>query len=238
MHQPRATEVRGRLAFAAIWLVGISSPSMAQIPSPGAPGPYAVDLRVSTSAIPSDAAFLPPVPSGTRVPTRGAGGEAGVHVYLFRLGPSRIGLGVAALRVRGGASPGATSSTSGGTVAAQTPDVDAALTVVAPQLSFNFGTSDGWSYLSAGVGRARATAVTSPVQAVPGGSAGTPGASANSGWISSTNVGGGARWFLRRHLAVTFDVRVHVIGRGASRADRPSTPRTTVTAASVGISVR
>jgi hypothetical protein len=195
-----------------------------------------VDLRVATSAIPSDATFLPPVPSATRVPTRGAGVEGGVHVYLFGLGPSRVGLGVSGLRVRGGAAPGATSSGSGST-AVRTPEVDTALTVLTSQLSFNFGTGDGWSYLSAGVGRARVTAVTSPIPDATTGSV-VPGASTNTGLLPSTNVGGGARWFLGGHLAVSFDVRVHLIRPGAAKGSRTATPGATVTAASVGISVR
>jgi hypothetical protein len=232
--------VRARFAaLAAVCLAGITSEAGAQIVSPGPPGPYVIDLRGATSAIPSGEAFVPPVPSGTRLPTRGAGVEAGAHVYLFRLGPSRVGLGAAVLRVRGGASPQTASSASGGSAVSPTPDVDAALTVLASHVSFNFGTGDGWSYLSAGAGRARVTAVASPVQGSNGtGSTGAGGGSANSGSLSSANIGGGARWFLGRHFGISFDVRMHLIGAGASDGERPATPRANVTAATVGISVR
>ena len=65
-------------------------------------------------------------------------------------------------------------------------DANATMNVVAPQLSFNFGTSDGWSYLSVGAGTARVNAEAT-------------------GSSSAINAGGGARWFMKRHLAVGFD---------------------------------
>jgi hypothetical protein len=116
--------------------------------------------------------------------------------------------------------------------------VDAALTVIAPQLSFNFGSSAGWSYLSAGVGRARVTSVTSAFGGAASGSGVTPAGEATSGMLPSLNFGAGARWFAKSRLGVSFDVRFHKMSAGTAGDARPATPRTTVMAASVGISVR
>jgi hypothetical protein len=224
-----------------MWVFLLATPAAAQIAAPAPPGPYVVDLRGATSAIPVDAGFYPPVPVGTSVPSRGFGVDVGAHVYLFHVGPARLGVGASLLRVRGAVSPvprpsGSTSSSLTG--AATTPEVDAAVTAVAPQLSFNFGSAAGWSYLSAGVGRARVTSVTSAFAGTAAESGVTGAENANSGMLSSLNFGGGARWFPKTRLGVSFDLRVHRISRGTADPSRPATPRTTVVAASVGISVR
>ena len=226
---------RVRRAWAAAWTLALgvllATPAAAQLPVSGPPGPYIVDVRGVTGGLPSDAAFFPPVPVGGVVPSRGAGIDVGGHVYLFRLGAARVGLGANLLWVRHKTAP-ATPDGPTGTITSSTrtiPDVVATLTTVAPQVSFNFGSSDGWSYLSAGVGVAE-------VKSTASGTA-TP-VSRESGWLSSINAGGGARWFWNRHLAITFDVRLHVV----SAKDRPipaeSTPRTMLVAASAGFSLR
>lgn len=146
------------------------------------PGPWVVDLRGATSGLPSDTGFYPPLATETLVPSRAFGFDAGAHVYLFTLGPARIGLGASYLRVRG-----------------TTPGVTATFSTVAPQVSFNFGSTNGWSYLSAGYGRALVdTTVNDPTGSVR-----------DSGSLGAVNFGGGARWFIRAHLGVGFDVRWH-----------------------------
>lgn len=228
-------------ALCILWLgVFSGTPAAAQIVAPGPPGPYVIDVRGALSAIPQDAGFFPPVPTGTIIPARGFGVDAGAHVYLVQLGPTRLGIGASALRVRGTASP--TAQASGSTSAtpppATTPDVNATLTILGPQLSFNFGSAAGWSYVSAGVGRAKLTAGTS---AFGGGASGTPMTSpqsVDSGTRSSTNVGGGARWFVTAHMAFSFDIRFHFVSASASEGAVAATPRTALAIASVGISLR
>jgi hypothetical protein len=165
--------------------------------TPGKPGPYVIDVRGVTSGIPASPGLYPDLGDQYVVPARGFGFDVGAHVYLFSLGPARLGIGANYIEVRGTAT-----------------DADATLETIAPQLSFNFGTSDGWSYLSVGAGTARVNAV----------------ASASS---SAINAGGGARWFLKRHLAVGFDVRFHMIA-----ADGDTMGKSTQVSASVGLSVK
>jgi hypothetical protein len=226
-------------AAAVLMVLLTATPAAGQVASPAAPGPYVIDLRGATSGLSTNAAFFPASPEGTNVPARGYGGEVGAHVYPLQLGIARLGVGVALMQVRGTASPAAPSSSTSSTSSATTPDVKAVLTVIVPQLSFNFGSAAGWSYLSAGVGRARVTSTTSAFGGTAAvGSSVTPAGDANTGLLQSLNFGGGARWFTKARLGVSFDVRVHMISAGGATDTRPPTPSTTVMAASAGISVR
>lgn len=166
------------------------------------PGPWVLDLRGATSALSNDGAFFPGLPTGTLVPSRGLGFEAGAHVYVATLGPARVGLGASYLLVRGAAD-----------------DVESRFGALAPQVSFNFGTADGWSYLSAGWGRAW---VRTSVD----------GLERDSGGIPAINVGGGARWFVAARAAVGFDVRFHRL------SPTDAAPATLLASVSVGVSVR
>jgi hypothetical protein len=173
--------------------------------NPGPPGPFVVDLRGAMSGLPQTASYYAPFPIGTVVAKRGFGFDIGGHVYPFRLGTTRIGVGVDVMQVRGTASTIATtSSTSTSTSPSTTPataypDVASTVRLVVSQLSINFGTRDGWSYLSIGgdVGQLASSgrgAVTVP---------------RDTHTLSGFNAGGGARWFLGDHLGVGFDVRLH-----------------------------
>jgi hypothetical protein len=189
----------GRLA---VWLglagVLLGSQADAQSLTPGPPGPiFVVDVRGATSGIPASIGLYPTIPDGGSVPSRGFGYDVGGHVYLFNLGASRVGLGVSVIGVRGTAT-----------------DATTTMNLVAPQLSFNFGSSDGWSYLSLGAGTARVRAEVT-------------------GSSSAINAGGGARWFIKRHLGVGFDLRLYKIA-----ADGDTMHDSMIFAVSVGLSVK
>jgi hypothetical protein len=178
-------------------VVLLGSDADAQSLAPGPPGPYVIDVRGVTTGIPAAPGLYPDLDGSFVVPARGFGGDVGAHVYPFGLGPSRVGIGVNFIHVRGSAT-----------------DANTIVQIVAPQISFNFGTSNGWSYLSAGVGPARVEA----------------GATAS---VSAVNAGGGARWFLNQHVAVGFDVRVYRLA-----ADGDVMPSATTLSASVGFSLK
>ncbi len=88
--------------------------------------------------------------------------------------------------------------------------VNTRFSAVSPQISFNFGARDGWSYISGGIGRG--TLTTQRVdEPLPDPESGT----------KTINYGGGARWFAKKHLAVTFDhavLRSEPAGRHANAA--------------------
>jgi hypothetical protein len=205
----------------------ISTAASAQVPSP--PGPYVIDVRGVMAGAPGGTAFYPVVASDTIVPKRGFGLGGGVHLYPFHVGIARLGLGIDAMRMRGTAAtlaaPSETSTTSTSVHAA---DAVMDMTAIAGQVSFNFGSRDGWSYLTAGYGNTRtrgqvSSEVLGPIE---------HSVVVLKRHIPTINYGGGARWFIRERLAVGFDLRFHRI----SAAD--ALPGATVFALSAGVSVR
>lgn len=194
-----------RYVVAVALLIPVSA--LAQEPPPESPGPYVIDLRGAVAGIPNSTAFFPTVPltETAAIPARGFGFDTGLHVYPFSLGVAKVGLGANLTRVRGSLS--------------DPSEVSATVTTLAPQLSFNFGTRSGWSYLSAGYGggEVRSRAEDGP---------------AESGRVGALNIGGGARWFLSPHVAFGFDLRFHRLGAGGT------TPAAKVMAASIGLSLR
>jgi hypothetical protein len=181
---------------------------------PGPPGPYVVDVRGLAIGLPAAGELYPPVAVETAVPARALGMEVGGHVYLLQAGAARLGAGAVVTRAL-----------------ATTSAARATMWLVTPQVSANFGTGDGWSYLSAGVGTGHvSTVVTNPL--VP------DNASDRTRNLLVVNGGGGARWFIMRRMAIGFDVRVYHLAAGRTRGFGSSTPATTVTAISVGLSVR
>jgi len=219
-------------AIVVVIAVLLPAASSAQV---SAPGPYVIDLRGVMSGAPGTSSFYPPVPSAIRVPQRAFGFGAGAHVYAFRIGVARLGFGVDLMRARGTATTDASMIESGtGTDTESTAAAAAAgtfraamtVTTIAPQLSFNFGSHEGWSYLSGGYGISTTRAeVTVPVSFD-----GEPGSRHRQ--TSSLNFGGGARWFLREHFAVGFDVRFHRLLATGTAA------RTQILGLSVGLSAR
>jgi hypothetical protein len=99
---------------------------------------------------------------------------------------------------------------------------------IAPQISFNFGTGHGWSYISGGMGQ-------SMWAIVPQGQDGFP---PDSEPLKTINYGGGARWFMKSHLAFSFDVRFYAINPGTEYIGLPGSPRTTLTVIGAGISLK
>jgi hypothetical protein len=221
-----------RVAAAVLFLTAALTPEAASAQA-SAPGPYVIDIRGAMSGAPGDVSFYPAVPLAVRVPQRAFGLGLGAHVYAWRLGVAHLGFGVDIVRARGSAktspSETATSSTGGTATAAGAGTLTAAMnvTTIAPQLSFNFGARDGWSYLSAGYG----AGATSAEVNIPTSADGT-GAASRQRRTAALNFGGGARWFLREHLAVGFDIRFHRL-----RATN-GLPGTQIVNLSVGVSLR
>ena len=177
-----------------------------------------MDIHGVTSAVPTDSTFYPTLTS-TIVPSRGFGVDIGAHVYLFNLGPARVGLGAGVMTVRATAQAAASTQAES---AQPGQRVTLTLRSIAPQVSLNFGSRDGWSYLSAGLGVGGVTARTE--NASPG--------ERESGRLRTVNYGGGARWFMTPRLAFGIDLRAYQLAAGAG------TPRVSVLAAGAGLSIR
>jgi hypothetical protein len=215
-------------ALALVVVVLTAAPAAAQN-TPGPPGPYVLDVRGTTVALPEGAAFLPPVSITALVPSRAFGVDAGGHLYIANWRQARVGVGASVLVARGTAL-----------------DVNITERIVAPQLSLNWGTANGWSYLSTGVGRGHIESR----RVTPASSTSTSGQSTGSGAASAStidnvtvnvlaiNFGGGARWFISRRVAVGFDIRLHKIGGGTAKPTAAATPGAMLLAASAGLSFR
>ena len=107
------------------------------------------------------------------------------------------------------------------------PTVETRFSTLSPQVSLNFGTRDGWSYVSVGLGRATFTTenVDHPVADAPS-------------KLTSLNYGGGARWFVNDHIAFTFDIRFHRIPDQAPEVGRPGYGERRLVVLSAGISLK
>ena len=219
-------------------LVALSPAPAAAQTAEAPPGPYAIDVRVATGSLPQDASFFPPAPAATPIPSASLGFDIGAHVYVFQLGPARVGLGLNLLRIGGAAAPPRPAASAGTPPARPTlPDVDTRVRMFAPQLSLNFGSSRGWSYLSAGVGQIVASTATSEFAAGSGSTASSiPVRTRETAALQTINVGGGARWFNNEHVAFSFDVRFHKAA-GRTKEGVSTVPVTLVTA-SAGISLK
>lgn len=196
-------------------------------------GWFAVDARGAWVTYPSDptlAEFLD-VPQ-ENLATRGLGLIVGGHVYPVRLGRwVALGFGGELLFSRGSKtlSPDDDENEDG---VAEAPTVKARLSAVSPQFSLNFGGRDGWSYLSGGIGWSR---FSSEVVAETAGASIALGESPRT---STINYGGGARWFMKRHLAFTLDLRFYAIRPQEATTTRPTLKRQRLLTLSAGVSFK
>jgi len=140
---------RAALALVAATVLSANERAFAQ--EPPAPIPrVAVDVQGIIPVFPNDNAQLVASRGLTSVgelPGAGLGGRVGVHLYLFKWKAITVGVGGEVFSARStSAPPDATI----GLVA-----VNERLTSAAGQVSFNFGSAHGWSYLSGGIGRSQ-----------------------------------------------------------------------------------
>ena len=214
----------------ALALVVTCRPASAQDPPPPLPR-VVVDLQGLVPVFPNDAPQLADSRGlyVTELPGAGMGGRVGVHLYLFKVMAVTIGVGGDAILGRSSSTPaaGTVLASDGVTVLTLVP-VDERLTSLGSQLSLNFGSGHGWSYLSGGVGRSRWSVH-------PSGQAET---SADNESLPTLNYGGGARWFAKSHLAFSLDVRIYEIQPGTAIATRPGSPRTRLFVVGAGVSLK
>jgi hypothetical protein len=205
----------------ALILLTAASPAFAQEPPPKI-GPFVVDLHGTVPRFPdsqqlADSRGL----SLAELPGVGLGAQLGVHIYFFKWKAVTFGIGgeVAAARATQTPSEGMTG-------VRQTTET---FRTIAPQLSLNFGTGHGWSYISGGIG-------ASNWSLVPNGQDPQP---QDEERIRTVNYGGGARWFAKKHLAFSFDVRFYQLDPGTPGPPlQVGSPRTTLLIFGAGVSVK
>lgn len=152
-------------------------------------------------------------------PRIGLGFEVGAHAYLYRWRVITVGVGGTVHKSLG--TKGATQAES----QRKAPAIGAKFFAISPQLSLNFGTRDGWSYLSGGLG-------SSALGLYPAGTA------YNTRYTRTLNYGGGARWFTSDHIAFTLDLRFYALTPLPRTKLQPSSPRMTLAVFNVGASFR
>jgi hypothetical protein len=153
------------------------------------------------------------------LPGPGRGGVVGAHIYPVRLGPMAIGVGAEIMLARRSKQPLQLSGEPLG------DELHARAFSMSPQISFNFGHRNGWSFVSGGIG-------TASFETWPG-STEMPDRR-----VRAINYGGGARWFTSPHLAFTADLRFYAMSIGPASAGLEERPRQRLMMLSVGVSVR
>jgi hypothetical protein len=202
--------------------LAIAARAVAQEPPPKI-GPFAFDLQGTVPRFPNDPQLAQSRDlSAQEMPHTGLGLHASANVYVFKWKAVTFGLGgdAAFARAHSAAVPLSATTTS--------RPVTEHFTHIAPVLSFNFGTGDGWSYLSGGIGRSTWFIVPDGQEPL----------NADREHLETINYGGGARWFAKPHLAFSVDVRFYAIYPGTPDGGRPGSPRTTLLIFGGGISVK
>ena len=186
-------------------------------------GPFAADVRAALPRFKDDAQ----VAAGLAVdqgnlPTRGLGLAGGIHWYPLRMGKVTLGLGGEIIVSRG--SKTLEPEVEGGV---EGPTVKTRFSAFSPQLSLNFGSRRGWSYLSGGLGWAGLTSEREDAPFVD-----------DAGRTKTINYGGGARWFAREHLAFALDLRFYRIDAQEAAVERPAYPGMTLMVFSAGVAFK
>jgi hypothetical protein len=210
------------LVLAIASLLVLSAPATAQDPPPKI-GPFVLDLHGTIPRFPHDQQLADSRGLDiNELPGSGIGAHASANVYLLKWGGVTFGLGAEGAVARSHSAGRALSSTRTGRA------VTERFMHIAPDLSLNFGTGDGWSYVSGGMG-------SSVWSIVPDGE---PAGAPDSQRLQTINYGGGARWFAKRHLAFSFDVRFYAVYPGTGELGRPGGPRTTLVFIGGGVSIK
>ncbi len=211
-------------------------------------GRYVIDIRGSTVSLGRNEEL-----AGLRrlradqLPPRGLAVDLGGHFYFFRWRAVTFGVGASMLSSAAHLPP--VEPMPGAPAPSQPPPrqptpgeptpgdeemepliegvpVTSRFTAMSPQISFNFGHRNGWSYLSGGLGTSRLNVYpeqpTTPVQR----------------GSRTLNYGGGARWFLTPNVALSLDLRFFAISPIEQLGEEPGSPRQTLTAANIGVSIR
>jgi len=158
----------------------------------------------------------------TDLPSRGLGFVGGAHFYPFHRKNFAMGIGGELMATRGRKTPEDPI-----TGIATGPTIEQRVVSISPQLSLNFGHQNGWSYLAAGMGPL--TFETFSGDLAP---AEAPAKQA------TLNAGGGARWFVNRHLAFCFDVRFYFTGPTDTTPSHPGRDRQRLLFLSAGLAIK
>jgi hypothetical protein len=157
-----------------------------------------------------------------QLPGRGWGLDVGAHVYPIRGKRFALGVGAEIVRASGSKAPDPEDETAAGD-----PTIETRFSALVPQVSLNFGTSRGWSYIGGGIAFMRRA--TGDVDAEM------------ADWPRLTGIhyGGGARWFMSPHVAFNFDMRFYRIPEQAAEGTEvPFQPKSRMFLITAGLSFK
>ena len=204
---------------AALALLFPATADAQQQPAP--PGPFAIDargalVRLKPSGTTAGAIGVPE----SSLPGLGLGVDLGAHWYVLRSRKITLGVGASVLVSRGRETPTDEEGQPTG------PTIETRFITIAPQVSLNFGTSRGWSYLSGGLGQSvyDTRLAETPVD--------------NARKVRTINYGGGARWFAKPHLAFALDLRFYAVDAQEATASLVATDRATLLVFSLGVAFK
>jgi hypothetical protein len=206
------------VSLAAV-LVCLAAGRSADAQEPPPPiGPFVVDLHGVVPMFPTDPATAASRGLGTdTLPGAGPGLTAGGHFYFAKLLAVTFGIGAEVAVGR--------SHVAG---QAPSPAITDKFIAVAPALSLNFGSGNGWSYLFGGFGESRLSIVADGAQPLP----------VDQEQKQTLVYGGGARWFIRKRVAFSLDVRAYEIALGKPQSGLPASPHTQILVIGAGISIK
>jgi hypothetical protein len=209
-------------------------PALAQKQDP--PGPFVLDVRGAFAGYtPTSASAAPFNLQKTQMPNRGIGFDLGAAVYPLRHHIITLGIGGNWVSSKGNKVPDPLALPND-------PTVREKFEAFSGQLSLNFGSSQGWSYISGGIGTARRSIQSFPVTTTTSGNTTVKTQSdepltATGARSQTINYGGGARWFASSHVAFGFDLRWYAVGPAVATDTVPALPRQTLFVANAGISI-
>ncbi|MEO8257830.1 MAG: hypothetical protein ABI868_10845 [Acidobacteriota bacterium] len=191
--------------------------------APGPIGLFVVDLHGVVPRFGGDAALAESRGlTEAELPGSGLGVTAGGSLYFARLRAVTFGVGAGVMLGRTPIFSGQSDPALGLRAVTET------IRSLSSELSLNFGNASGWSYLSGGVGVSRWAVVPDGVAKLP----------IDDQSRKTINYGGGARWFARKRLAFSLDVRFYEVAAGAPQLTLPASPRSKLLVIGAGISVR
>lgn len=188
--------------------------------------PFVIDVRGAFMSLDAAGSAFPLGLDKALIPDRGLGLELGAHVYPLRGRVVSLGVGASLLFVRAKKAPKVPDD--------QEPDPDdptvrTRIKGFSPQVSLNFGSRRGYSYVSGGIGtmtRAIDAEEGVMLEEVTGDTR-----------ARTLNYGGGARWFVNARLAFSFDLRFYRVAAQDATASSVGLPQQRLFAGTLGISI-
>ena len=210
-----------RVLIVITFALSFGSVAFGQEPKPRPIGRGVLDVRVAFPRFKALAGIATPLGVNTTdLPGHGMGLVFGAHWYAARIKVITVGLGGELLVSHGTRNVKQSSGAEG-------PAITTRFWSFSPQISLNFGKREGWSYVSAGLGSGRFETERDD----------KPLADAEKR-AKALNYGGGARWFPRKHVALSLDLRFYAVSPQEETTTRPDVPRAKILVMSGGIAFK